>query len=254
VRRVGLAASRSAFRLGASSPPVSSSRRRGRRPPPNLKSAMARGDESDQAKGGAHLYLHATRQLARYPSASGAVAFREHPSAMAIFRWIQTELCRLAPLLSGLGLALGLMSQAAATCRSPRNVCEHISGCVYRNLGARNQVERTRILNGVAIRDGAVVDAGAEACQRKVGNIAAWKRDSEGCTSAEYLNMATALRMGGQDPCRNLSGDTVRWQCVNRGSGKSYGEIAPDGNCIGFKQVDALCYCGPFTGQVSQEF
>ncbi len=144
---------------------------------------------------------------------------------------------RILLFMAGVWLAIGTSGAAYAACRSPNDVCHHIKYCATAG-GERNDYDQRRLNDAIAAGNGHEVYAASEACQRNVGRIRDWERDSAGCTSDEFLWIARTSRDSGWS-----CGGRVRWYCVDRGNRNQVLGDLDSGICNGPKTEGAICIC-----------
>jgi hypothetical protein len=70
---------------------------------------------------------------------------------------------------------------AHAACRSPKNICKHLDDCLQRASDPNNK-DTDGIRAGVKARNGQIVSAGAEACERDLGRKQQWDKWARGCS------------------------------------------------------------------------
>ncbi len=140
-------------------------------------------------------------------------------------------------LISMFMISIKAIGPASALCHAPNDVCEHIKYCAIGNLTDRNKIDRDRL--NQAINNGVVsgIYPPTEACQRNVGDIHAWERDSSGCHDSEYFGIATQAKAIGWQ-----CGKRVRFYCYTQGK-----DYDLDGlQCKGPPNVGAACMCNVF--------
>src|SRR5690348_14507790 len=98
----------------------------------------------------------------------------------------------IAFLLACLLLSTLIAAPAAhAVCKSPKNICKHVSDCLYRTVDPNNN-NVVQIRGGVKTRNGKMVWAGADACAVDFGIKKQWDKWSGGCSDLEYVTIAKA--------------------------------------------------------------
>jgi hypothetical protein len=95
--------------------------------------------------------------------------------------------CLLPPTL--------IVPAAHAVCKSPKNVCKHISDCL----------DRTVDVVRVKTRNGKMVWAGADACTVDLGIKKQWDKWSGECSDLEYVTIAKAEIENGKALCDRYS-------------------------------------------------
>ena len=93
---------------------------------------------------------------------------------------------------------------AHAVCRSPKNICKHISDCLARTSEPNNN-DAVRIREGVRTRNGKMVWAGADACAVDLKIKRQWDKWSGGCADIEYVTIAKAEIELGKALCDRYS-------------------------------------------------
>jgi hypothetical protein len=93
---------------------------------------------------------------------------------------------------------------AYAVCRSPKNICKHISNCLDRNVDANNNVV-VQIRDGVRTHNGRIVRAAADLCAADLGVKREWDKRSAGCSDIEYVTIAKAEIEHGTALCDRYS-------------------------------------------------
>jgi hypothetical protein len=93
---------------------------------------------------------------------------------------------------------------AHAVCRSPKNICKHIDGCLQRTSEPTNK-DAERIREGVRTRNGKMVLDGAEACARDLGRKRQWDNWARGCSDVEYVSIAKVEMEIGKAYCDRYS-------------------------------------------------
>jgi hypothetical protein len=81
----------------------------------------------------------------------------------------------IAFLLACLLLPTLIAPAAHAVCKSPKNICKHISDCLDRAVDPNNN-NVVRIREGVKTRNGKMVWAGADACAVDLGIKKQWDK------------------------------------------------------------------------------
>jgi hypothetical protein len=93
---------------------------------------------------------------------------------------------------------------AHAVCRSPKNICKHISDCLLRTSEPNNN-DAVRIREGVRTHNGEMVWAGADACAVALKIKRQWDKWSAGCSDLEYVTIAKAQIENGKALCDRYS-------------------------------------------------
>jgi hypothetical protein len=114
--------------------------------------------------------------------------------------------CNVHSFLPACLLAATLIAAPAAhaVCRSPKNVCKHISDCLDRKVDPGNNVV-VQIRDGVKTHNGKMVRAGADACAVDLGIKREWDKWSSGCSDTEYVAIAKAEIENGKALCDRYS-------------------------------------------------
>src|SRR5262245_32639142 len=106
--------------------------------------------------------------------------------------------CGLRSLLLACLLICPLIAPPAAhaVCRSPKNICKHISKCLDRNVDPNNNIV-VQIRDGVRTHNGRLVWAGANVCAADLAVKREWDKWSAGCSDTEYVTIAkTEIEIG----------------------------------------------------------
>jgi hypothetical protein len=93
---------------------------------------------------------------------------------------------------------------AHAACRSPKNICKHLDGCLQRTSDSNNK-DADGIRAGVKARNGQIVLAGAEACARDLGRKQQWDKWARGCSELEFVQIAKVQLELGKVHCDRYS-------------------------------------------------
>jgi hypothetical protein len=112
--------------------------------------------------------------------------------------------CGLRSLLLACLLICPLIAPPAAyaVCRSPKNICKHISNCLDRNVDPNNNVV-IQIREGVRTHSGRIVRAAADLCAADLGlkrEWDKWRLDARTLSTSQSLkqksNMAQPCAIG----------------------------------------------------------
>ena len=107
-------------------------------------------------------------------------------------------------ILVSLLLSTLIAVPAAAVCRSPKNICKHIYGCLERTSD-QNDKTAEQIREGVRTRNGKIVWAAAEACARDLGRKRQWDGWTRQCSDLEYVSIAKVEMEMGKAHCDRYS-------------------------------------------------
>jgi hypothetical protein len=112
--------------------------------------------------------------------------------------------------------------------------------CAVTNLTDKNKVDRDRLNKALDDNDGYGIYAATEACQRNVGDIKKWERDSAGCNDADFLKIGKDAQSSGWK-----CGLRVRYYCYTQN--KNW--VLDDLQCTGQHAAGAACTCNIYGQQ-----
>ena len=93
---------------------------------------------------------------------------------------------------------------AYGVCRSPKNICKHISNCLDRKVDPNNNIV-VQIRDGARTHNGRIVRAAADLCAADLGVKRDWDKWSAGCSDIEYVTIAKAEMEHGTALCDRYS-------------------------------------------------